>query len=151
MAKMPPPGVAGSKKAVVTHDPAFFSCAHTVRGNPKTVAERVVGAGQECAAVNPKTHALGSPFEGRQADKDPAQSQKIHVEAKCYRVYFAHDTSIKDASLVLLDSAGDVVATSADTALPEDGQACFSAPDDVTLVFGVGTGEGRYATQVWGE
>lgn len=72
------------------------------------------------------------------------------VEAnKCYRIVFATDENVHDAVVVMRDSAGDVVAESTGTALPEDGAVCFKASDEVTPLVGVGSGKGAYAAQVW--
>lgn len=152
MATMPPPGVATSRKANVTHDASLSACLSTTSSANATndgPASRVRKIAEGCAAASGMT-ALGPPVEGRQADKDRAAEQPLHVDAnRCYRVYVATDPSVHDAVVVARDSAGAVVATSAAAALPEDGAMCFTSADDVTILVGVGSGEGRYATQVW--
>jgi hypothetical protein len=58
---------------------------------------------------------------------------------------------VKDAVLVMRDSAGDMVVESPAGALPEDGAVCFTAADEVTLMVGIGAGKGSYAAQVWSD
>jgi hypothetical protein len=97
-------------------------------------------------------HAVGAPLRGQQGDKDAHQEHKFRAEAnKCYRVYFGTDESVRDAVLVLRDSAGDLVAESPAAALPEDGALCFTTADEVTLLVSVGAGKGAYVAQVWSD
>jgi hypothetical protein len=151
MATMPPPGVAGSKKAKRKTDAALSSCGGGGKPTAKDPAAEVKRVGDACAAAS-KMHAVGPMIRGAQADKDAHQAHKVHVDAgKCYRVYFATDEGVKDAVLVVRDSAGDMVAESPSAALPEDGAICFATSDDVTLMVGVGSGKGAYAAQVWSD
>lgn len=149
MAPMPPPGVAGSRKAKTRPDDALASCAGAARG--ASAAEQVKRAGEACATAS-KMRPLGALIRGSQTDKDAHQEHRFKVEAgKCYRVYFAAEDAVKDAVVVLRDSAGDVVAESPGAALPEDGAACFTQGDEVTLLVGIGSGKGAYAAQVWSD
>lgn len=151
MAPMPPPGVAGSKKAKTKTDGALFACGGGAKPNAKDPAELVKRLGESCAAAA-KMKPVGAMIRGQQADKDAHQEHKLRVEAnKCYRVVFAVDENVKDAVLVMRDSAGDVVAESPGAALPEGGAICFTAADEITLMVGVGAGKGAYAAQVWSD
>ena len=107
--------------------------------------------GEGCAAAS-KMHAIGAALRGQQGDKDTHLEQKIRVEAnKCYRVYFAIDEGVRDAVVVMRDSAGDMVAESPGAALPEDGVVCFTTADEVTLMIAIGSGKGGWAAQVWSD
>jgi len=148
---MPPPGVAGSKKARRRPDAALYACGGGAKPTAKDPADLVKRVGEACAAAS-KMKPLGAAIRGTQADKDAHQEQKVKVDAnKCYRVYFAADENVKDAVVVLRDSAGDVVGESAGVALPADGAVCFTAADELTLLVGIGAGRGAYAVQVWSE
>lgn len=151
MAAMPPPGVTGSKKAKKKSDPALFTCGGGARPVAKDPADLVKRLGEACAS-SAKMKAVGPMIRAQQADRDAHQEHKLRVEAnKCYRVVFATDENVHDAVVVMRDSAGDMVAESAGAALPEDGALCFTTPDEVTLMVGVGSGKGAYAAQVWSD
>lgn len=151
MAPMPPPGVAGSKKAKKKADGALFACGGGARPIAKDPAELVKRLGEACASVS-KMKPVGAMIRGQQADRDAHQEHKLAVQAgKCYRIVFAADENVKDAVLVMRDSAGDIVAESPGAALPEDGALCFTSADAVTLMVGIGAGKGGYAAQVWSD
>lgn len=146
MAQMPPPGVTGSKKAKVKAAPPCV--VPGAAADPLDVVKR---SGESCAAPN-KMRALGAPFRGQQSDKDPHAEHRFRVDAnKCYRVFFATGAEARDAVAVVRDSAGDIVAESPATSVPANGTMCFTTADEVTLLFGVGSGKGAYAAQVWSE
>jgi hypothetical protein len=150
MAAMPPPGVAGSKKAKRRADAALSSCSASTKPQTKDPAELVKKLGERCSAS--KMKPVTALLRGQQGDKDASQEQKFRVEANhCYRVYFASDDAAKDLVVVMRDSAGDIVAEAPGPAAPEDGLACFSSADEVSLVVGVGSGKGAWAAQVWGD
>lgn len=145
---MPPPGVAGSKKARTQPDAATYPCIAGPK-SPGDVSEQVKRLGEGCAAST-KTHALGAPMSGSLGDRDPHAEHRFRAEAgACYRVYLATEPSVKDAIVVMRDSAGDMVAESPGPALPEDGVICFSTSDEVTVLVAVGSGKGKYALQFW--
>lgn len=151
LAPMPPPGVAGSKKAKKKTDGALFACGGGAKPTAKDPADLVKRLGEACAAAA-KMKPVGAIIRAQQADKDAHQEHKLRVEAnKCYRVVFAADENVKDAVVVMRDSAGDIVAESPGAALPEDGALCFTAADEITLMVGIGAGKGAYAMQVWSE
>ena len=151
LAPMPPPGVAGSKKAKKKTDASLYACGGGAKPIAKDPAELVKRLGESCSAVA-KMKPLGAMIRAQQADKDAHQEHKVRVEAnKCYRVVFATDENVKDAVVVMRDSAGDIVAESPGAALPEDGALCFTAADEVTLLVGIGAGKGAYAAQVWSD
>lgn len=151
MASMPPAGVAGSKKGKTKTDPRLYACGAGAKATTKDPSELVKRAGEGCASAS-KMKPVGAPIRGQQGDKDPSQEQKLRVQAgKCYRVYFASDTNVKDAVLVMRDSNGDIVAESAGFALPEDGAVCFETADEVSLLLATGAGKGSYVAQVWSE
>lgn len=151
MANMPPPGVAGSKKAKRKNDAALVSCTGGYRAPAKDVAAEVKRVGDACAGAS-RMHAVGGTLRGAQADKEAHQEHTLRFDAnKCYRVYLATTAGIKDAVVLLRDSAGDMVAESSGAALPEDGAICFAAADEITLMIAVGAGKGEYAAQVWSE
>ena len=149
LAAMPPPGVAGSKKAKKTTDAALYACGGGAKPTAKDPADLVKRLGESCAAAA-KMKPVGAMIRAQQADRDAHQEHKIRVEAnKCYRVVFATDENVKDAVVVMRDSAGDIVAESRGAALPEDGAVCFTSADEVTIMIGIGAGKGAYAAQVW--
>jgi hypothetical protein len=150
MASVPPPGVAGSKKAKVKDDAALTECGGKEASHAKDPAALVKKIGDACAAPS-KMKPIGAPLKGTQADREPHQENKLHVEANhCYRVYFAADDGVKDVVATLRDSNGDVITSAPGPAAPQFGAMCFSAADDVTLSIGVGAGKGTWAAQVWG-
>ena len=149
LAAMPPAGVTGSKKAKKRVDDALYACGGGAMPSAKDPADLVKRLGEACAGAA-KMKPASAMIRAQQADRDAHQEHKVRVEAnKCYRVVFATDENIKDAVVVMRDSAGDVVAESAGAALPEDGALCFTASDEVTLMVGIGAGKGAYAAQVW--
>jgi hypothetical protein len=151
LAPMPPPGVAGSKKAKVKNDAALGPCSGPFRAQAKDPAGDVKRHGEACAAAS-KSKALGAPMRGSQADRDPAFAGRFHADANhCYRVYVAGDESAKDVTVVLRDSAGDVILESPAPVAPAGGAVCFSAADDVSVLVGVGSGKGEWVAQVWGD
>lgn len=151
MASMPPPGVAGSRKARKKSDGTLYACGAGVRPNTKDPAEQVKRIGDACAGPS-RMHASGAAIRGQEGDRDAHQEHRFRTEAnKCYRVYFSTDESVRDAVLVMRDSAGDIVAESAAAALPEDGALCFNTADEVTLLVSVGAGKGGYVAQVWSD
>ena len=151
MASMPPPGVAGSRKAKKKTDNALFACGGGARPIAKDPADHVKRLGEACASAA-KMKPVGPMIRAQQADRDAHQEHKVRVEAnKCYRVVFATDENVKDAVVVMRDSAGDIVAESPSAALPDDGAFCFSSADEITLMVGIGAGKGAYAAQVWSD
>ena len=151
MASMPPPGVAGSKKAKRKPDGALASCSGAAKAQAKDPADLVKRLGESCAAAS-KMKPVSAMLRGQQSDRDPHQENKFRAEANhCYRVYVAGDESVKDVVVVLRDSAGDIVAEAPGPAAPEDGAVCFTAADEVALLVGIGSGKGAWAAQVWGD
>ncbi len=150
MAAVPPPGVAGSKKAKVKDDAALAECGGKDVPHAKDPAALVKKIGESCAGAS-KMKPVGAPLKGTQADRDPHQDNKFHVEANhCYRVYFATDDGVKDAVVTLRDGAGDVITSAPGPSVPQSGAMCFTSADDVTLSLGIGAGKGTWAAQVWG-
>jgi hypothetical protein len=151
MAAMPPPGVAGSKKAKRRPDAALAACSAAVRANGKDPADLVAKAGQTCAAPS-KMKPLGALLRGQQGDRDAPQENKVRVEANhCYRIYLASEEAAKDVVAVVRDSTGDIVAEGPAPVLPDDGAICFTTADEVSVLVGVGNGKGGWAAQVWGD
>jgi hypothetical protein len=149
MASMPPPGVAGSKKAKRRPDATLAACGGAARPQAKDPVEFVKKLGETCAAAS-KMKPLGGMLRGQQSDKDPHQENKVRVEANhCYRLYFAGDEAVKDAVVVLRDSAGDIIAESPGPAVPAEGTVCFTASDEISVLVAVGSGKGAWAAQVW--
>lgn len=147
MAQMPPPGVAGSRKATVRPDPVLGGCSAAVAPSAKDATAQLKKIGDACAAA--KMKAVGAALRGTQGDRDAHQENKVHVEAgRCYRVYLATDDAVKSAVVVMRDSAGDIVVEGPAPAIPASGSACFTAADDVTLLVGVGSGKGAWAAQL---
>jgi len=153
MASMPPPGVVGSRKARRKADAALYGCGAGALPAAKDPADLIKRVGEACAGASAtKLKPASTVLRGTQADADKHQEHKVKVEAnRCYRVYFATDTAVKDAVVVVRDSAGDMVGESTGPALPDDGVFCFTAPDEVTLLIGIGAGKGAYAAQVWSD
>jgi hypothetical protein len=150
MAPMPPPGVAGSKKAKVKDEAALAECGGKVPPHAKDPAALVKKIGEGCAAAS-KMKPLGAPLKGTQGDKDAPQDNKFHADANhCYRVYFASDDGAKDVVVTLRDGAGDVITESPGPSAPQNGAVCFTTADDVTLSLAIGSGKGAWAAQVWG-
>ena len=151
LAPMPPPGVAGSRKAKKKTDASLYACGGGAKPSAKDPADLVKRLGEACATAA-KMKPVGPMIRAQQADKDAHQEHKVRVEAnKCYRVVFATDENVKDAVVVMRDSAGDMVAESPGAALPEDGSLCFTTSDEITLLIGIGAGKGAYAAQVWSD
>jgi hypothetical protein len=151
LAAMPPPGVAGSKKAKKKPDGALYACGGGAKPIAKDPAELVKRLGEQCAAAA-KMKPVGAMIRATQADRDAHQEHKVRVEAnKCYRVVFATDENVRDAVVVMRDSSGDIVAESPGAALPDDGAFCFTTADEITLMVGIGSGKGAYAAQVWSD
>jgi hypothetical protein len=151
MASMPPPGVTGSKKAKKKTDAALYTCGAATKPSGKDPADLVKRIGEACAAAS-KMKPSGALVRGQQGEKDAHQEHKLRVDAnKCYRVYFATDEGVREAVVVVRDSAGDVVAEAPSPAVPEDGAMCFTSADDVSLLVAVGAGKGAYAMQVWSD
>lgn len=151
MARMPPDGVAGSKKANVRVDAALGGCSAGARTRGKDPAALLKKTTDACASVA-KSKPVAEPMRGHQGDRDAHQEARFHADANhCYRVYVATDEALEDVVAVLRDSAGDVVAASSGPAVPENGAACFTAADDVTLLVGVGAGKGSWVAQVWSD
>ncbi|MBN9163915.1 MAG: hypothetical protein BGO98_41380 [Myxococcales bacterium 68-20] len=151
MASMPPPGVAGSKKAKRRPDAALAACSGATRTPAKDPADLVKRLGDGCMQAS-KMKPASAMLRGQQADKDTHQENKLRVEAnRCYRLYVAADDSVKDMVVVLRDSAGDIVAESPGPAVPEDGAVCFNAADEISILVGVGSGKGTWAAQVWSD
>lgn len=151
MASMPPPGVAGSKKAKRKPDGALAACGGAMKAQAKDPADLVKRIGEGCAAAS-KMKPVSPMLRGQQSDRDPHQENKLRAEANhCYRVYVAGDEGVKDVVVVLRDSAGDIVAEAPGPAVPEDGAVCFTTADEVSLLVGVGSGKGAWAAQVWGD
>lgn len=150
MATMPPPGVAGSKKAKRKLDAALAACGAAAKPQAKDPADHVKKVGESCASS--KMKPAGAMLRGQQGDKDAHQEQRFRAEAgHCYRLYFAGDDAVKDVVVLLRDSAGDVVAESPGPAVPEDGTACFTASDEVSVLVSIGSGKGAWAAQVWSD
>ncbi|MBX3200767.1 MAG: hypothetical protein KF894_21700 [Labilithrix sp.] len=151
MASMPPPGVAGSKKAKLRSDATLAACSGAGRTRAKDPAELVKKLGEACAATS-KMKPLGAVLRGQQADREPHQASTFRAEAnRCYRVYFGGDEAVADMVVVLRDSAGDIVAEAPSPAAPEGGAVCFTAADEVSLLVAVGSGKGAWAAQVWSD
>jgi hypothetical protein len=151
MASMPPPGVAGSKKAKRKTDGALATCGGAARAQAKDPADLVKRLGEGCAAAS-KMKPVSAMLRGQQSDRDPHQENKFRAEANhCYRVYVAGDESVKDVVVVLRDSAGDIIAEAPGPSVPEEGAVCFTAADEVSLLVGIGSGKGAWAAQVWGD
>jgi hypothetical protein len=151
MAAMPPPGVAGSKKAKRKPDAALAACAVSSRSQGKDPADLVKRLGEACASSS-KMKPASAMLRGQQSDKDAHQENKFRAEANhCYRLYFAGDEATKDVVVVLRDSAGDIVAEAPGPAVPEEGAACFTTADEISVLVGVGSGKGTWAAQVWGD
>lgn len=154
MAKMPPAGVAGSRKATRKEDAALASCAGAAFPRAKDPDGLVKRVGEACAKApaGAKLKPLGAARRGQQDAAAPHADQKLRVEAgKCYRVYFATDEGARDVVVVARDSAGDVVAESPGPALPESGLMCFTAADELSLLVSVGSGKAAWVLQPWGE
>ena len=150
MSSVPPPGVAGSKKGKLKEDAALAECGGKEPPHAKDPAALVKKIGEACAASS-KMKPVGAALKGTQADRDPHQDSKFHVEANhCYRVYFATDDSVKDAVITLRDGAGDVITSSPGPAAPQNGAFCFTTADDITLTLGIGASKGAWPPQVWG-
>lgn len=150
MATMPPPGVAGSKKAKRRHDAALSACAIAAAPS-KDPADTVKRLGEGCAAPS-KMKPVGTMLRGQQSEREGHQENRFRAEANhCYRVYVAGEEGVRDLVVVLRDSAGDIVAEAPAPAVPDDGPVCFTAGDEVSVLVGVGAGKGAWAAQVWGD
>lgn len=118
MAKMPKPGVAGSRKVELRAAPPRMSPA----GAPLRGSQADRDPHQEH-----KVHV---------------------AKGRCLRVTIDGDGAAHDLVVVARDDAGDVIAESNGRALPETGAMCFLEEGDLTLLVGVGTGKASYTLTV---
>jgi hypothetical protein len=93
---------------------------------------------------------------GTQSAQDPVDRYAFQVSSsdKCYRIYAAGDSAVKDLDLLLRGPAGEPVVADvthdAWPVLPPREPVCFTAPGLYMLEVSVYKGAGRYALQVWG-
>ena len=149
-----PAGSAGSKKADRMANPAWAPCHASYKIASQDMSREATKLGEGCAAVS-KMHPLGDPFKGSQSASNAAQVFKFKAQGQhCYRAYGASAGGITDLDVLIKDSDGAVAGEdSTDDPTPvvlEDGAVCFKADDDASVVVSVGSGQGDYAVQVWG-
>ncbi len=93
---------------------------------------------------------------GTQSEEDPVDRYTFEapLPGKCYRVYAAADSGVKDLDLLLRGPSGDAVVADVThdswPVLPPREPVCFPQPGLYMLEVSVYRGSGRYALQVWG-
>jgi hypothetical protein len=108
-----------------------------------------------CADVT-KMKKVGDTLTGRLSEKGaPVTFPLLAQPGKCYRVYGVSQSTMQDFDLVIVDSAGGLVAqdTTDDVSpvLVEDGKVCFKTADASTIRATAGAGAGTFALEVWSD
>src|SRR5262245_46224984 len=75
MASMPPPGVAGSKRAKTRPAPGLVACSGATRPQGKDPVDLVKRIGDGCAAHS-KMKPVGALMRGQQSDREMHQENK---------------------------------------------------------------------------
>lgn len=133
---------------------AWASCYESFQptGEPRADLQRITDACGALGGMQPITDVR----LGAQSDRDPVDRYAFYVpaEGRCYRVFSASDSTVKDLDLLLRDPRGnDIVADltyDSWPVLPPTEPACFRSPGLYLLEVSVYEGSGRYALQVWG-
>ena len=101
-------------------------------------------------------HAVTDVRVGTQSEQEPVDRYTFEATApgKCFRVYAAADSGVKDLDLLLRGPSGEPVAADLThdswPVLPPREPVCFPEPGLYMLEVSVYRGSGRYALQVWG-
>ena len=150
----PPPAThPDSDKVTWKQDPSFAKCHNDV----KTGADLVAGVkaiAKGCAGLM-NLHQVGATVQDSFTNLDKAHPIPLHAEAgHCYRVYGLSEDALKDLDIAIIDSAGKFCgedgSDSPDAVVLEDGEICFTATDDVSVNVAAGSGNGKYAVEIWG-
>jgi len=142
-----------SDKVTWKQDPSFAKCHNDVKTGKDLVAG-VTAMAQACASLT-KMHQIGQTVQDSFANLDKAHPIPLHAEAgHCYRAYGLSEDALQDLDIAIMDSAGKFVAEdgsdSPDSVVLEDGEVCFTATDDVSVNVAAGSGNGKYAVEIWG-
>jgi len=154
-APLAPAPTPTSAVGTTRRDPSWASCHRSTKARGKDLAAGVAAMGRDCAAST-HTKLVGATLTGKQAAEDAPQSFPFAAKGShCYRVYAQAADSIHDLDVAVKDSAGILLAQdSTDDPRPvvlEDGEVCFRQDDQASVVVSVGTGQGSYALQIWGD
>jgi len=143
-----------SSKVTWKKDAALARCHNDVKTGADLVAG-VTAMAKGCAAQT-KMHMMGETVQGTRQSLDAALAIPLHAEANhCYRVYGLSEDSLQDLDIAIIDStgksAGEDGSDSPDAVVLEDGAVCFTQSDDVKINVVAGSGNGKFAVQVWGD
>jgi hypothetical protein len=153
-ASLVPAGSAGSTKAEMRTNRDWAPCHAAYKLDTSDLTAQVDAMAKGCASVT-GMHSIAAS-KGKQAAANPPQAFGFHAEAgHCYRAYAVAETAITDLDLVIKDSTGAIAGEdSTDDPTPvvlENGAVCFKSADDAQVMVSVGSGQGSYAVQVWGD
>lgn len=148
LATMPPRGVAGSHQLVREGDDEGARCVPP-SPNDTTARARLDALVRACGLSAAATRE-GDAFGGQQSADDPAERRSHPVVAgRCYRVVAAHDATIEQLGVVVVDGR-DAVASDGDAPwAPTSGWLCAKSSGTITLAFAVGKGRGRWLAEIW--
>lgn len=155
-AKAPDPNLPtkpDSDKVTWKQDPSYAKCHNDVQTGADLVAG-VTAMAQGCAAKM-GLHQIGQTTQDTFKNMDPAHPIPLHADAgHCYRVYGLSEAALQDLDIAIIDSAGKSCgedgSDSPDAVVLEDGEICFTAADDVKVNVAAGSGQGKYAVEIWG-
>jgi hypothetical protein len=141
-----------SNRVTWQQDPSFAKCHNDVKTGKDLVAG-VTAMAQGCAGLM-KLHQVGQTVQDTFANLDKAHPIPLHAESgHCYRVYGLSEDALQDLDIAIVDSAGHSCgedgSDSPDSVVLEDGLICFTATDDVMVNVAAGSGNGKYAVQIW--
>lgn len=148
----PAPTKPDSMEVTWKQDAAFAKCHNDVKTGADLVAG-VTAMAQGCASLM-KMHQVGQAVQDTYKAMDPAHVIPLHAEAgHCYRVYGLSEDSLQDLDIAMMDSqgksAGEDGSDGPDAVVLEDGEICFSQADDVKINVAAGSGQGKYAVEIW--
>lgn len=145
---MPPAGVAASKELVREGDDEGARCAPPSTGSASARGQ-LDAIIRDCKLGAGATRA-GDAFGGQQGEGDAAERRSLPVAAgRCYRIVAAHDTSVEQLGVVVLDGRGAVAFDGEAPVAPASGWLCAKASGAVTIAVSVGRGRGRWMAEVW--
>jgi hypothetical protein len=150
----PPIPTKPSAKAETRSDPALAACHSSFKPADQDPSADVDAMAKGCADATKMTQ-VGTTLTGEATEGKPISFPFPAKAGKCYRVYGVSLTTMQDFDLIVVDSAGDLVAgDSTDDVSPvlaEDGKFCFKVADSATLRATAGSGAGKFAVEIWSD
>ncbi len=146
----PPPASEPEEPPQGPYEACYSTFAPT--GDAKDDLARLV---RDCGATG-GMRPVTSVVVADQAENDPVDRYTFDVptSGKCYRVYAAGNSAVKDLDLLLVGPSSETVATdvtrSSWPVLPPKEPACLTTPGSYRLEVSVYRGAGNYALQIWG-